>query len=153
MKELVLFLGCIFFLSSCGCRTYLIVPVEKPIVTYSKGSHWGPLCKDTKIMVGMPKSEDNFIGTYKLPNDSIETGYFAVIAFDNGKEEIRVGEDSEFEVEKCKFRVLEVAPYHHYDSLTNDISGESITLQIIASPKFCPCQNARLKEYEEGENE
>lgn len=152
MREFILLLSCIVLLNSCGCRAYIFVDPQEPVVTYSKGSHWGRLCKETKIMVGMPSNEDDFIGTYKLPNDSIVSGYFAVVAFDNGQENITVGKDSEFQVDQCKFRVLEVSPYHHFDSLTNDVLGESITLQAIAYPKFCPCQNAQLKKYEKREN-
>ncbi|WMX16838.1 hypothetical protein [Aureispira sp. CCB-E] len=152
MKEVVLFLVSIFFLEACGCKYYTLGYPNKPVVTYSKGNHWARLGKEVKIMISMPKNEAYFISTYHLPSDSILTGYFAIISFDNGKKDIKVGKGSEFEVEKCKFRVLEVDPYYHYDSLTNDVWGESVTLQTIAYPKFCPCQNAQLRRYEKKES-
>ncbi len=135
------------FLSSCGCKHYTIASTKDPVITH-RGEHLFELCKNVKISVGFPKLEKDFVEEYKLPNDSIAVGYTVGISFDSEKKGIIVGKGSEFEVGKCKFRVLEVDPYYHYDSLTNDVWGESVTLQTIAYPKFCPCQNAQLRRYE-----
>lgn len=145
----IIILGVILFLSSCGCKNYTIANAKNPVITHHKGSRLLKLCKNIEVIVGIANVEKYFVGEYNLPNDSIATGYIAGISFlDNKKERIVIGKGSEFSAGKCKFRVLEVDPYYHFDSLTNDVWGESITLQTISYPKFCPCQNAQLRRYE-----
>lgn len=141
----LLFLG----LYNCGCPSYVRTKgkAKKPIILLTDGS-MRRLTKEKDIGILFESLPRNNWKPYQLPNDSMVVGNTVFISTGPEVPALLVGKGSEFELGKCKFRVLYVDPDYRYDSIKQDAYGEFIMLQTIAYPKFCPVQNAQLRKFE-----
>lgn len=83
----------------------------------------------------------------KLPNDSIM--HIIGINFIDNDSTIIVREGSEFYYVQNKYRVRKVIPkFFWIDGVLENIS-QGIQLQLLETPKYCKCQNKKLKAFDE----
>lgn len=101
----------------------------------------------------IPKDKDYYLHEYKLPNDSITSGYWAGVNIcdlnNDTFQVITIGKGSDFWAGKCKFRVIEVEPRKLWsDSTETDFIFPHVVFQLLELPKFCPCQNKQLRKFD-----
>ncbi|BDS12619.1 hypothetical protein [Aureispira anguillae] len=153
--KLKTFLFLLIFFSvaiSCQCKRYAWHSNgDDPIFGEGKG-YLFPICKGWECGIVIPKYEDYFIGEYTLPNDSMASGYWAGVTVSDLKKDTsctyRVGKGSEFWAGKCKFRVVKVEPRRILNSTKTGFIGPSVVFQLLKLPKFCPCENKKLKKFD-----
>ncbi len=147
-------IGVVFFLNSCSCKKYATrFSIDDPIYGASRGYHF-PIVMKKNIYGGLaiPRTSEYYIRPYKLPNDSMMIGYWAGMNIMDHKNDttyaFRIGAGSEFEVGKCKFRILKVEPRVFVDSTTHKRSKPYVLFQLLELPKYCPCENRKLRKFD-----
>ena len=113
------------------------------------------ICKGVEGGISLPLLDKYYVDDYKLPNDSIVSGYCAGVNIrlkNDTFQVIKVGKGSEFWAGKCKFRVVKVEPRQFLDSTKTDILFPHVVFQLLELPKFCPCQNKKLRKFDLEQN-
>jgi hypothetical protein len=140
------YLSCLFFsIASCQCKKHLSpFNGDKPVL-YKRYLSYFSISPSTEIEIGSraptPKK-------YTLPDKSTKEGYTMRLYLQKDST-IIVGKDSEFRIEKKKYKVIRVIPkFYWIDGIQQNIS-QGIYLQLLETPKYCKCQNKKLKAFDE----
>jgi hypothetical protein len=143
MKYL-LCLVAVCLLVGCQCKKYLNpFNMNKPIL--ESGRVYIDLYDDYRFRVGAVAQ--GVPNTITLPNDS--SIYVIGIDFTDDDSTIIVQEGSEFYYVQNKYRVRKVIPkFIMGDGRLQNIS-QGIYLQLLETPKYCKCQNKKLKAFDE----
>ncbi len=117
--------------------------MNKPIL--ESGRVYIDLYDDYRFRVGAVAQ--GVPNTITLPNDS--SIYVIGIDFTDDDSTIIVQEGSEFYYVQNKYRVRKVIPkFIMGDGRLQNIS-QGIYLQLLETPKYCKCQNKKLKAFDE----
>ncbi len=154
MKKLII-IGCVF-LCSCHCQRYNVKYMlsETPVFVEGQG-YTTKLCDKSNEEIGIRLSEEKYY--YQLANDSTCYDYTATISYYREEKPlyIRVGRGSEFEIGKCRFRVIQVFDPLTIETVINKQNGKALdiynvlALQLLEAPKRCACANKKLQAYDE----
>ena len=139
-------------LIACKCKQYATyADGNDPTFGEGQGYHFD-ICKGLECGIVLPFLDKYYVHDYKLPNDSITSGYWAGVSIFDFKNDtayaIRVGKGSEFWAGKCKFRVIKVEPRKLWNSTKTDLIPPHVSFQLLELPKFCPCQNKKLRKFD-----
>ena len=155
MKGLILLFG-LFCLYGCHCQYYNVNKIDSHVPVDIIGTGYRiDICDEQDGDIRIRISEEAH--SYRIRADSMGYGYTAYIAFHGKKnrEGIRVGAGSEFEVGKCRFRVIKVFDPWTWDTVRNPLGDEvrylhqMLAIQLIKAPSRCGCANRSLKKYEQ----
>ena len=143
---------------ACQCKRYAYETYASSAeFTFSeREGYLFDICKGLKGGIVLPFLDKYYVHDYKLPNDSITSGYWAGVSILDFKNDtayaIRVGKGSEFWAGKCKFRVIKVEPRKLWNSTKTNLIAPHVLFQLLELPKFCPCQNKKLRKFDLEQN-
>lgn len=150
MRNIIKWLCRIVFFSSCHCRFFKEYDFEDnntlPIQLIDSNRYTAPCVGGETITLGVLESKQE----YKITEDSTGYGYVAMIYYTDREEytTIIVGTGSEFEVGKCRFKVLKVYEEYYEKFMYNGrYLSDKIALQTLSIPKSCSCKNKKLQQY------
>lgn len=146
----------VLFLCGCHCKYFHTKNRAFQIPVLVIGQNYNvDICENYKeeITIGITEEEEEYV----VSEDSIGYGYVAVICYLDRDTfpHIIVGVGSEFDVGKCRFRVIEVFDPWDWDTVTNPLDGQEIylhnklALQVIKAPNRCSCANRSLRKYDQ----
>ncbi len=142
----------IILFCKCNCKYYPIHSSHKgsdePIFVMGARRYSSPCIGAENIRIGVSEGEI----VYAVKADSVALGNVATIMYVDRQpfESIVVGAGSEFEVGKCRFRVLKVYPPNYIDTIYDNFHLRSkIALQALSFPKRCRCENKALQRFDE----
>ena len=155
MKGLILLFG-LFCLYGCHCQYYNVNRIDSHVPVDILGTNYTTkICdeQDEEIIIGVSEEEES----YEIAEDSMGYGYVGIICYSDRPDllHIRVGAGSEFEVGKCRFRVIKVFDPWTWDTVRNPLGDEvrylhqMLAIQLIKAPSRCGCANRSLKKYEQ----
>ena len=141
---------------ACQCKRYARHSNASDPFFREREGYLFDFCKNEEAIMGFSYLPKHYVNEYKLPNDSIVSGYTASISFNNMQKDstqhIRVGKGSEFWAGKCKFRVIKVEPRKLWNSTKTNLIAPHVLFQLLELPKFCPCQNKKLRKFDLEQN-
>jgi hypothetical protein len=152
LKTILFLLLSFSLVMACQCKRYARHSnASDPFFGEGQGYLFN-FCKNEEAIIIFPSLPKYYVNEYKLPNDSIANGYWAGLSIHNLKNDtfqvITLGKGSEFSAGKCKFRVVEVEPRKLWDSTETDFIAPHVLFQLLELPKFCPCQNKKLRKFD-----
>lgn len=150
--SLLICLALFFVAVSCKCSK--LTYIKNPIFSEDRGYSFN-LCREDDIRVGFARDIRHGKSNYILPNDSAAFDYTAGLSFVRYINDsitlvnLLVGKGSEFEAGGCLFRVVKVEYRTKYDSDSMYTLKPFVLFQTLKLPKYCICQNRKLKKFEE----
>lgn len=140
-----------FVTCSCQCKyysKYTEQDAREPISTIGARHVLSPCIGEERITVGVRTTKRE----YAITADSTAYGHIANIMYIDRDPFVDtiVGAGSEFDVGRCRFRVLKVYPPNYKDTIYNKVYlYDLIGVQTISFPKKCRCANKALQAFEE----
>jgi hypothetical protein len=154
LGTLILLLLSFSLVIACQCKRYAYSTYANSDgpTSNERPGYLFEICKGLECGIVLPYLPKYYTREYKLPNDSVVSGNWAGVNIHDLKKDtaysILVGKGSEFWAGKCKFKVLEVEPRQLLTKDSTDLILPHVKFQLLKLPKFCSCQNKKLKELD-----